>query len=1109
MKLTVVLVLLGILSVSAKTYSQNVTIDGTNLSLKKVFTTIRKQTGYAFVFDKEIIEKAKPVTLHVTNMPLAEVLRRILSPQEFEYEITNGTIGIRMRPTPVVSQQTTVIADRLPIKGLIMDSLGRPLEGANIVIKATGKFARSDEQGHFTIEAEIGQTLTVSFVGFRSQEIKITQDKSYTIILQQVAKGMNEVVISTGVVQRMKETFTGATAVYSGDEIRKIGNKSLITSLKTLDPSFIIIDNNAQGSNPNALPSIEIRGKTSIASTEQLNDQFSQDPNQPLFILNGFETTLEVIYNLDINRVASVNILKDAASTALYGSRAANGVVVVETIRAKGGQLQIGYTTGVNITTPDLGSYNLMNAEEKLEFERLTGVYGGSRLTQYEYDQLYNAKLSEVRKGVNTYWLKAPLRTGIANNHSLRFSGGSNELQFGAGASYTFINGPMKGSDKKTWSANMDVSYRKKKVNVMNTFMVNGVKNDDSPYGSFSAFARANPYYKMRDENGAISPFLSIDGISFEKLGYKPVNPLYEGTLNSFSGSRNFNIQNSLAVNWDVLPGLQISASGQLANTRVELTSFKAPESADFDGWNMFQKGRYINGNTNATTYQGFLSATFARLFYERHQLSVTARGEIGESSTRTKSFTAVGFPFGTNGNPSYAYSYPEGGRPSAASLIKRNSGGVITASYSYRLRYLFDATYRINGSTNFGAASKYNDFWSIGAGWNLHHEDFMNNVKWINSLRLRGNVGVVGNENMGIYSSTSVYTFMQGSNRYGQGLDMTSLGNPFLQWQNTRTESVGTDIVLFNQRLSIEVNYFQKRTDPLIVKAEGTLPSSVGIPGSYPVNVGQLDGKGWEFNVKYSPIQNLSKRIIWSIGARGANTKQVFRGLGNALEKLNDAQQNTKGLIRYTDGNSPDDLWAVRSLGIDPATGYEIYYNKSGDITYTYNADDVVKIGNSRPKLEGIVFTSFSFKGFSCAINMRYRIGGYTMNTALFEKVENTDATTLQNNQDRRALYDRWKQPGDITQFKAIDNRAAQLGNSNDTPISSRFIQKNSHWVGESLNAQYSFRSADWIKAVGLKNLSLGFSMNELFRFEKMQTERGTDYPFAREFAFTLNASF
>ncbi len=301
-----------------------------------------------------------------------------------------------------------------------------------------------------------------------------------------------EDVIVTGMYTRKVESFTGAATVYSAAQLKTIGNQNVIQSLKTLDPAFIIVDNNALGSNPNALPNIEIRGKTGIMG---IRDGNGQDPNQPLFILDGFETDMRTVLDLDMNRVANVTILKDAASTALYGSRASNGVVVIETKRPREGKLNLAFNYDNTIQMPDVHDYNLMDATEKLEFERLSGKYIKfpnvvDPSVQVDLDKEYNEKLNNVLKGVNSYWLNEPLQVGCQNNFSLYIDGGDKNVTYGIGAKCGKVNGVMKGSGRNIGNANIDLGYRKGKFNVASKLFLSSYNASESPYGKFSDFSR-------------------------------------------------------------------------------------------------------------------------------------------------------------------------------------------------------------------------------------------------------------------------------------------------------------------------------------------------------------------------------------------------------------------------------------------------------------------------------------------------------------------------------------------------------------------------------------------------------------------------------------------
>ena len=309
---------------------------------------------------------------------------------------------------------------------------GDPIMGVSVSAVGTKESFITDINGNFVIKnlpASV-KTLRVSCVGMETQTLVIAKlkiGKKNKIVLKTDKSLIDEVVV-TGLYTRKKESFTGSSQTYKAEELKNVGNLNLIQSLKTLDPAFNVLESNEFGSDPNRLPDLEVRGKTSIVG---LKETFGQDPNQPLFILDGFETTLQTIMDLSMDRIASVTILKDAASTAIYGSKAANGVIVVETKAPQMGKLKVSYSGNYNISFADLTDYNLMNAAEKLEFERLSGYYTSNIADQQEaQEKRYNRLLQNVLRGVNTYWMSEPLRTGFNQRHYVSAEGGNGcELQ--------------------------------------------------------------------------------------------------------------------------------------------------------------------------------------------------------------------------------------------------------------------------------------------------------------------------------------------------------------------------------------------------------------------------------------------------------------------------------------------------------------------------------------------------------------------------------------------------------------------------------------------------------------------------------------------------------
>jgi TonB-linked SusC/RagA family outer membrane protein len=1096
MKMIIMIMIMSLLQVSAATFGQRVTLSEKNIPLKKAFKQIRSQTGYDFMYDATLVKSSMTADLDLQNVSLVNALAACLAGHNLSFEIRDKSIIIKTKPVEYLLQQ-----QQLTVSGTIIDENNNPILGASIRIKGTTARATvSNKEGKFLIvPASENDILIISYIGYISQEIKVKGLKTpLKIKLELAENNMKDVVITGTGITRNKSSFTGATASYTGEQLRAVGNQNIIQGLRALDPSFIQLENNQFGSNPNALPNIEIRGKTSITSS--LQDQFASDPNQPLFILDGFETSLRTIMDLNQNRIGSVTILKDAASTAMYGSKASNGVVVIETVKPRQGQMNLTYSSDLQVEIPDLSGYNMMNAAEKLEFERLSGRYRYASSTpvpayQRDLDSLYNVHLAEVQRGVNTYWLNVPVQTGFSQRHSLYADGGDEVLRYGVGVTYKKTSGAMKGSGREDWAGNIDLSYRRGKFNFSNKLYVNGFKADESRYGSFANFVNASPYFRKDNPN---QRYLE-ESLSYTMSGYNIPNPLYNASLNNVDNAKNVAIQNNLQMIIDLSQEFKIQAAVQVQKGITTALRFLSPLHTDFDNTNLFEKGSYTNSKTDNFNYNGYLMLTYGKVFGKAHSLTANLRSELRDNDNENLTFSAVGFPASSNGNPSFAFSYKPNAKPLTALSKTRTNAILASANYAYLNKYLADFSFRYDGSTAFGSNKKYSPYLSGGLGWNIHREKFMEAVGWVNTFKIFANMGTTGNQNFASVSSISTYGYDSYTNLYGQGVMLNSLGNPDLKWQNSLQTNIGTDIVLFGDKLSLNVNAYQKKTDPLVVAID--LPSSTGIT-SYPINVGLLNTKGLEATVKYSPIYRPAERVIWTVGVTGTTYQSKYDGFSNILASLNTKAQNNKSLIRYKDGYSPQDIWAVPSVGIDPGTGAEVFQKADGQYTFIYDVNDIKRVGNTQPTAEGVFSNMVSYKGFSFNMSLRYILGRDVFNTALYEKVENISMDALKNNQDKRALYDRWKQSGDIASFKSVN----LLGT---TPMSSRFVQTENVLSAESISLGYNFQTQKWLSRFGLSALRLNGYMNDVFRISSVRRERGITYPFARSVSFSLNASF
>ena len=1077
--------LISVLPGNASVFAQQekLALSSTQLTVREIFDAISSQLRYDVFYNGEQLDLNRKVKFAQQVLNLEQVLDAVAN-NRFKYTLEDRTIIL----TPLTTPQTV---NSVTLTGQVTDQSNTPLPGVTVLVKGTKLGTSTDPEGNFklSLPQQENTILIFSFIGMESQEVPVGDPKKpIKVILKETAENLKEVVV-TGIFTRKKESFTGSASTYTASELKTAGTQNILQSLKTLDPSFAILDNTLYGSDPNRLPNMEIRGKSSMLG---MRDELEADPNQPLFILDGFESSLSVINDMDINRIASITILKDAASTAIYGSKAANGVVVVETVKPQAGKLMVSYNGNANISMPDLSSYNLMNAKEKLAFEKLAGKYtpaSWSATSEFELQKLYNQKLAE--SGIDTYWLTEPLRVGVNQKHSLYIEGGEGSFLFGIGAGYNGISGVMEKSNREVISGNIDLIYRIKKFQFSNKFSMTNTKIKN-PIVDFSEYAAANPYYKKRDEEGNIGKWLENNDYT------KAANPLWNASQNSRDEGKQLALSNYFVAEYTPLEALKVRARFGISYGNDDTEKFISRNDTRFDTYEILKKGTFNTTNTRSNQYEGELSVTFAKLI-GRHRLNAVLGGNLNSNKTLTQGYSAQGFPEGDFVYPSFSNGYPEGGSPTYYENTSRSMNGYFNLGYSFDDRYLMDFSLRENGSSVFGASKRYIGTWSVGLGWNLHKERFIaDHLTWIDFLKLRASIGNPGNQNFSSSKTLTTFNFQLASmNYFGMGAVLNQLGNPDLDWQITLDKNIGIDMTLIDKRLNITADYYHKVTDPLLINI--SMPLSSGT-SSYLTNMGKQISQGLTLSASYYIIQKLDQRFSWLVRGNLRTQKTKLDKIGNKLDELNKSGQG-HNTVRYYNGADPDDIWAVKSAGIDPSTGRELFYDKEGNYTYDFSYDNEVICGNTRPKIEGVIGTSLNYKGFSVSMNFRYQTGASVFNEALFNKVENISVSGLNKNQDKRALYERWQNPGDKVRFKDIANAAS-------TPMSSRFIQKENVLSMESVYVGYEFYEG-WIKKIGLSNLKIQASMRDVFRASTIKSERGTLYPFARSLELGLSFNF
>ena len=572
-KAGILLVLVLVFSIQAKAYSQTrITAKRQGVTIDEVLKEVREKSGYRFLYRVEEVNRYGKRDIDVKDAEVEDFLGQLLQNTDLTYEVENEVIIIR----PEKQRQDSRVNVQV-VRGKVTDENNLALPGATVLLKGTSYGVVTDSHGKFTMEVLERDTVTllVSFVGMETRLVNLKKGQTEILVsLKPDIKEMKEVVV-TGYGNVRKTSFTGNSVTVTKDELMSVSKSNVIKALQTFDPSFRIQTNNDWGSDPNALPEMYVRGRSGISGVKELDrdpltkSALKDNPNLPTFIMDGFQISVEQLYDMDPNRIESITILKDAAATALYGSRAANGVVVITTVAPQMGKLNVSYNFTGDVTVPDLSDYNLMNAREKLETEVAAGVFEDlAKDNPLGAEQQYYAKLASITRGVDTYWLSKPLQTSFNHKHSLSIDGGSDNFRFGIQLSYNNEDGVMKESFRNRVGAGVYLDYRIGSFQLKNMVTYTNTRSQESPYGAFSDYTGCQPYDPYKDDEGNYLENLP----NWDGKNAKRPNPLYESTLSNFDKSKYEEFVDNLGINWNITTGLlwktQFSLTRKITDTK-------------------------------------------------------------------------------------------------------------------------------------------------------------------------------------------------------------------------------------------------------------------------------------------------------------------------------------------------------------------------------------------------------------------------------------------------------------------------------------------------------------------------------------------------------------
>lgn len=1096
------------------------------VSLVDAFKRIEKLTGYRVMYSYEDVKKYKASAMP-TSKDVYKALVQAIGNLPLEYKINGKFVTISLKKedsaglffSREVKEGNTII-----LQGQVLDANGLPLPGVTVQVENNSKIATvTNTDGTFALQLNRGHAVNVdfSYIGMKTERymFKCRDDFRNLIIKMKDDESSLKEVVVTGIFRKAKESYTGSVATIGSEQLQQYRGQNLLQTLKNADASINFSIDNLNGSNPNKLPNINIRGNSSLPmSVEEFNAGQESNPNTPLVIMDGFEISLTKLMDYNDEEIESINILKDAAATAIYGSRGANGVIVVVTKRPEPGKLRVNVEAGIQMEVPDLSSYHLLNAAQKLELERKAGLYdrnwSSSNKQELLYKEAYQKRLRDVLNGVDTDWLSKPLRTGVGQRYNLRVEGGSQEFRWAADAQYNDVEGAMKGSSRRTFNGGITLLYTYRNLTFRNYTSIAINNSKESPYGTFSDYVKQQPYNSPYDANGNLRK--SFDG--FYAWTSNIENPLYNASLGSFDKSSYQELTNNFSVDWKILPELTLRGQFGITKNDSETNYFLSPEDTYFsnsktgsqyqttEGY--LRRGIYRYGNGKRLSVNADVTLSYNKVFNEVHSLYAGLNWSMLQTNYDYFKMALEGFSNESLHNIANARQYKEDEMPSGTNTKTRQFGVTANLNYTYNSKYYVDFSYRIDGNSSYGSDKKYAPFWSAGIGWNLHNEKFLKGNGIVNMFRLKASYGETGAASGALETDAYTYYKYVSDNRYmnWMGAQLGGFGNPNLSWQTTKEMNVGTEFGFLDNRIKGSFEVYTKKTNNLLSSMD--LPLSMGF-SSYRANIGEVKNVGWEAALQGYVIRDAKRKINWMIGAQLVYNKNKITHLSQAIKDQTEAymtsdanDEDASGIQNlFYEGRPQNAIYAVRSLGIDPSTGKEIYLDRDGNITDTWKAKDKVYCGSADPKYRGILNTMFQWHDFTLNASFGYYWGGKVYNSTLRDRVE-VGLNAIQNqNVDERVLSQRWFEAGDVVFFPKLSDKT--------TKASSRYVMDNNVLELQTVSLQYKLKSPYLERTFKLNSLILGMNFNDLIHWGSVKMERGTSYPYARNIQASVKLLF
>lgn len=1077
MKMTTWLILIACLHVSARSFSQQVTLSVKNMPLQKVFAEIILQSGATIVYNESALKNTIPVTLQVNGVSVQSVLEQCLLHQPVTFTINDGVFVIRPKSSPPLP-----VADTLAkVSGQVKARDGTPLPGATVMIKGTNRGNATNGSGQFTVTANPGEMLVFTFTGYDKQEQPARQGMQ--VVLSASNSQLDQVVV-VGYSDKKKSELTSAVTVVDATKLKDVTTNDVGTMLQGKVAGLQVVSSSGV---PGAAAEIRMRGISSVNASQS-----------PLVVVDGI-----IGGNYDPNDIATVTVLKDAGATAMYGSQANAGVIIITTKRAATGKIQFQAKITTGFRTPDFGTMDMMNGSELYERQKefYRDYIPGATDNSYKIDlvKFYNERPLSL-KNQNYNWLTDIFRRAPMQNVYVSASGKTEKSDYYLGLSYYNEKGTFMNTNYQRVNLRANSTYHfTKNISLTNNINLSGAFGKTYDYNDMYYAFLNMPWDNPYDSSGKA---LYIDGNSpFKWWSRDKVNPIHT-IQNSEHPYKSFDVNYDMGLNIGITDWLTFASTNRLSlGYNKNKTWYSSQVAGQYHG------DGFLNEQSNLN--YGYVSNNLLKVDFHMgdHRISGLAGVAFEGSNAELLGASGKGLPVGLNVLNVVSRNQQVYGNVNEAII----QSFISQVNYSYLDKYFLTGSFRVDGSSNFPSSNRYASFPALSAAWLMSNEDFLKDNDVFNSVKLRASYGVTGTQDIGSSRYLALFSL---SSKYNSQTAATpsQLPSPDLTWESKYQWNGGIDISLF-KRIDLSVDVYNNITKNLLLQV--SQPLSVGFETRWE-NVGELVNNGVELAL--STLNVRVGKFRWNTDFNiNFNTNKLRQFPANIINT-----QSTWSISQiYRNGGNLYEFYMPKWLGVDKQTGAPLWeiVDKDGNrkSTSDYASATYQEVGSALPKFQGGMTNTFTYDGISLGVNI-YFLSGNKVYSNNLRFVENDGNEPYYNQVNLPKGSSTWSKPGDNATEPSPQNSA------NSTQTSTRFLKDGSFLALRNISLSYELPHA-LVSRLKMEGVTVGFTADNVHTFTNFlgqdpqttitpgsQVMPGVSdfkYPNNRQYLFNINFRF